>query len=194
MLEEDTGSCSIPEECMKEIRSTHCNITHASQTTLDLDKIICCRNFSRLQRLLRVTSYVLKFVEQCKSRIRTPEVVEAELTAADINKAETLWVKEMQKDLFLYKDFPNWKRQFDLFLEGGVWRCRSRLGNSNIPYNTKYPMLLAKSHYLAVLIVQDAHKRVMHNGVKETLTEIRSRYWIMKDETDHTQVCNLPQT
>ena len=180
VLEEDTGRCSIPEECMKEIRSTHCNITHASQTTLDLDKIICCKNFSRLQMLLRVTSYVLKFMERFKSRIRTPEVVEAELTAADIKKAETLWVKEMQKDLFLHKDFPNWKRQFDLFLEGGVWRCRGRLGNSNIPYNTKYPMLLAKSHYLAVLIVQDAHKRVMHNGIKETLTEIRSRYWIMK--------------
>ena len=48
---EDTGNCSIPEECMKEIRSTYCNITHASQTMLDLGKIICCKNFSHPQRL-----------------------------------------------------------------------------------------------------------------------------------------------
>jgi len=37
-------------------------------------------------------------------------------------------------------------------------------------------MLLTKSHHLAVLIIQDAHERVMHNGVKETPTG----YWIIK--------------
>jgi len=36
------------------------------------------------------------------------EVVQAELTAADIAKAETL-IKEMQKDLLPHKDFPDWK-------------------------------------------------------------------------------------
>ena len=29
-------------------------------------------------------------------------------------------------------------------------------------------------------MVRDAHIRVCHNGVKETLTEVRSRYWIIK--------------
>jgi len=40
-------------------------------------------------------------MEWCKSRGRPSEVVQAELTAADIAKAETLWIKEMQKDLLL---------------------------------------------------------------------------------------------
>ena len=107
-------------------------------------------------------------------------MIETELTAEEVTKAETLWVKELQRELLKHKDFPNWKRQFDLFLEGEVWRCRVRLGNSDIPYTAKHPILLTKSHHLAVLIVQDAHERVMHNGIKETLTEIRSKYWIIK--------------
>ena len=30
------------------------------------------------------------------------------------------------------------------------------------------------------MIVQDAYERVIHNGIKETLTELRSKYWIIK--------------
>jgi len=37
-----------------------------------------------------------------------------------------------------------------------------------------------KSHHLSLLIVKDAHERVMHNGVRETLTQIRSNYWIIR--------------
>ena len=107
-------------------------------------------------------------------------MIETELIIEEITKAETPWVKELQRELLKHKDFPNWKRQFDLFLEREVWRCRGRLGNSDIPYTVKHPILLTKSHHLAVLIVQDTHERVMHNGIKETLTEIRSKYWIIK--------------
>jgi len=58
-LEEEGNA--MPDECLKEIKGTRCYIMHASQITLNLDKIICCKNFSRLRRLLRVTSYVIKF-------------------------------------------------------------------------------------------------------------------------------------
>ena len=54
------------------------------------------------------------------------------------------------------------------------------MDNADIPYATRHPVLLCKQHHLTLLIVQDAHERVKHNGVKETLTEIRSRYWIVK--------------
>ena len=100
---------------------------HASQITLSLDKIICCKNFSHLQRLLRITSHVLKFVEQCKSRARASEIIATELTAKDVAKAEIIWVKELQKELLNHKGFPTWKRQFNLFLEGEVWRQTRQL-------------------------------------------------------------------
>ena len=58
---------AMPDECLKEMKSNRCYVMHASQIMLSLDKIICCKNFGCLRRLLRVTSYVLNFVEQCKS-------------------------------------------------------------------------------------------------------------------------------
>ena len=42
----------------------------------------------------------------------------------------------------------------------------------------KYPILLLKTHPLTSLIVKQAHERVCHIGVKETLAETRAKYWI----------------
>ena len=41
-------------------------------------------------------------------------------------------------------------------------------------------MFLDSEHHLATLIVRDAHDRVQHNGVSETLTELRDKYWIVR--------------
>ncbi|XP_067049920.1 uncharacterized protein [Acropora muricata] len=39
---------------------------------------------------------------------------------------------------------------------------------------------LDTKHHVTSLIVRACHERVHHNGVKETLTELRSRFWIVK--------------
>jgi len=73
------------------------------------------------------------------------------------------------------------QKQFKLFLdEKGVWRCEGRLSNANLPYAVKNPILLPRDHPLAALIVRESHEHVFHNGVKETLTEIRRKFWIPK--------------
>ena len=41
-------------------------------------------------------------------------------------------------------------------------------------YETRNPISLSKAHRLAL------HSRVKHSGVKQTLTELRERYWICK--------------
>ena len=133
----------IPEECLKEMRATHCNLAHSSSNNSELNKlgnIICCKNFSQLRRLLRVTAYVIRFVELCKSKLKDTNVKSrTELTASEITRAETLWVMESQRGLIVNKAFETWRRQFDLFLEGGVWRCGGRISNADIPYSTKHP-------------------------------------------------------
>jgi hypothetical protein len=44
----------------------------------------------------------------------------------------------------------------------------------------KHPAILDAEHSVTSLIVRDSHERVKHNGVKETLTEIRSKFWIVR--------------
>ena len=85
-----------------------------------------------------------------------------------MGRAETLWIEEVQRGRIT----EAWKTQFTLFQDGaGVWRCGGRLGKSD-------PVLLPKNHYFSVLVVRRAHQRVAHSGVKDTLVEVRSSYWI----------------
>ena len=119
-----------------------------------IGKVINCTQFSFLCRLLRVTAYVMRFCRLLKAKARgLNSEISAELSASKIEAVETLWVTEA---------------------------CKGRLGNADISYSTRYPALLMKDHHFTVLIVKDAHRRVMHSGVKETLTEVRSKYWIIK--------------
>ena len=62
----------------------------------------------------------------------------------------------------------------------GVIRCQGRLGNCELTDSAKYPILLDASHHLTTLVVWRCHERVMHGGVKETLTELRSNFWIVR--------------
>jgi len=92
-----------------------------------------------------------------------------------------LWIIEFQRQFGQDRHFDEWKKQFGLFNdEKGIWRCGGRLSNIETPYDTKHPIFLSKQHHLAVLIVRRAHEKVCHNGVKDTLTEVRAKYWIVK--------------
>ena len=62
----------------------------------------------------------------------------------------------------------------------GVWRCGGRILNADIPYSTKHPVLLPGGHYFTSLVVLRSHQHVFHNGVRETLTEVRAKYWIVR--------------
>ena len=69
------------------------------------------------------------------------------------------------------------KKQFGVFIDPeGLWRCGGQLANADLPYLTRHPALLPKKHHFTILIVKNAHERVLHNGVRETL---RSRYWVI---------------
>lgn len=70
-------------------------------------------------------------------------------------------------------------RQLDLYLDDeDIIRCRGRLQYTDLPHDTKFPILIPKDNYLTTFIVQSMHKQVMHGGVRETFTHIRQTYWI----------------
>ena len=101
-----------------------------------------------------------------------------ELSSREIAKAESRWLLAAQLHLVKEKTFPMWKKQFGLYLDDeGLWRCRGRLENAALLIAARHPVLLPKYHSLTVLVIRDAHERLMHNGVRETVAEIRSKYW-----------------
>ena len=62
----------------------------------------------------------------------------------------------------------------------GPQRSKGRFGHSQLPAATVDPIFLDKTHPLTSLIVKDCHGRVMYSGVRSTLTELRSKYWLVQ--------------
>ena len=95
--------------------------------------------------------------------------------------AELLLIRDAQASLKCHKNFTTWKRQFSFFDDDGVLRCQGRIDNAlSLPYSAKHPIILPSNSHLTTLYVRCAHARVLHNGVKETLTELRSQFWVIK--------------
>ena len=103
------------------------------------------------------------------------------LSTDEYGAAEILWLREMQQAVVESPRFESLKNQLGLYTDdNGLLRCKGRLQNATIPFNAKYPILLPADHYLTALIIHDCHKRVLHNGSRETLAELRSRFWIVR--------------
>ncbi|PFX17604.1 RNA-directed DNA polymerase from mobile element jockey [Stylophora pistillata] len=113
-----------------------------------------------------------------------------ELSASEINDAETYWIKTVQasnfdaKIKFLTKNsrmarLPRVK-QFGLYKDSrGVYRCKGRLNNSDLPATSKNPTLLPSKNDFVSLLIKDGYANVKPNGVRDTLTTLRENYWML---------------
>ena len=63
---------------------------------------------------------------------------------------------------------------------GGILICRGRLGNSDLDFEARTPIILPKQHRLTELIIVHCHDKVLHSGVRATLAELRAKYWVPK--------------
>ena len=208
IIEEDAVPGEIPEACVMELRVADRKTHSLLVSEVTISKMMDLKNYSSLERLCRVTGLVLKFVKILKQRVgggasaTLNEEMEEEETSVSrkpnaytvrvggcasavhtilIQKSEELWIIDCQKSLIQSSKFQVWQKQFQLFQDSrGIWRCRGRLKNADLPSDTKHPIILPGKHYFTELIIRRGHERVYHNGVKETLTEVRSRYWILR--------------
>ena len=174
----ETESLSMPEECTMELRKRAARALTLVSTVSKhgVGELIDCKKFSSLAKLLRVTAQVLRAIERFKNR---RNVHSDTLTRVQLTEAELLWVKDAQRSMTRENEFESYKRQFNLFEDDkGVWRCKGRLSNVEVPYAVKNPILIPRSHPLTTLLVREAHQRVFHDGIRETLTEVRRKYWI----------------
>ena len=167
----------MSEECVKELKTssktTHNLVATDAQPTMG--KVIDCGRFSSFRRLVRVTAYLLRAVKCFKEK---KACTAGPLSAEELLEAECHWIKDCQVCVGTDKSL---KAQLNLFLdEKGLWRCGGRFAYADLPYATKYPLLLPRKHPLTPLIVTDAHRRVLHNKVRDTLTEVRRKFWILK--------------
>ena len=152
-----------------------------SEKRLNLDYVIPLEKFSSLQRLMRVTAYVLRFVSNLKQSKMKKEMIDGEVTQGEIDQARELWIKEVQRSVHNDKNFDQVQVSLSLFTDDkGILRCGGRLKNAPIPYDARFPIFLPRCSRFTYLVINDCHFKVLHNGVRDTLTELRSRFWVTK--------------
>ena len=102
----------------------------------NLAAIIDINKYNCINKLLRITAHVLKFVRRDRKS--------GALDVEDIAKARKMWViteQKLQKKLQPLA-FLKSKASLGLYLEDHVMRCRGRILNSDLPYDTKCPIYI----------------------------------------------------
>ena len=142
----------MPEDCTPEMKNTSSHTLLVATENPIFGQLIDCACYSKLQRLLRVTALVQKFVTRFKMLVAPDKgSIDWTATAIDIERAEVNWVIDCQKYLTKDPKFKLWKTQLDLFRDqSNVWRCGGRLQKANLTYAQTYPILLHKEHPLTV--------------------------------------------
>ena len=145
-------------------------------------KLIDLHTFSTIQRLMRVTAWVLRFVNNLKKKNHY-----GTLSVSELNSAQTLWIINCQSARYP-RELANLQaktssrlplvRQLGLFLVKDIIRFGGRIHNAPLHESAKFPILLPQNHHLTKLIVRDAHERTLHSGLNSTLTHLCQRYWI----------------
>ncbi|KAK6172490.1 hypothetical protein SNE40_016128 [Patella caerulea] len=152
-----------------------------NQPNLNLEAIISAPKFSRLSTLLRVSAYVLRFIHNVKCRVNQSNPNQGELSFEELKSAENLWIKTVQSNIKRDDKFNQRSVSLNLKKDNdGILRGYGRVEHSNLDYEAKYPAFLPENHHLTTLVIWKCHEDVMHNGVQETLSQFRTKYWVVR--------------
>ena len=181
---------------VKEIKSrgTKVNAVVSEVNSCLIGAIVDVNRYSDYMKLLRVTGFVLRFIENLKRSINKRygmlkyQVVNNEQlvlsrhsTLHETNDSRRLWLLDNQAAIKKDRNFYNLVRNLNLVEDDvGLLRSFSRLKNAKIPFDSKAPIFLNRDHRLTELIVWYCHVKVMHQGPKDTLTELRSKFWVTR--------------
>lgn len=132
--------------------------------------------FSSFAKLLRVTAYCRRVIIKNRPKVRT-------LQAEEIESARLLWLRLMQT--FEFGDMASCISESRLqkirpFIDtNGLLRVGGRLRNAFLPYDEQHPIVLVGKSAVVILIIRDAHRRVLHGGPQNTMAQLNQRYWLI---------------
>ena len=136
--------------------------------------------FPTLKRLLKVTSLVMRFISNVRAKKIGREIYERPITACEIKQAEIMWVKAAQLQLQQQGNYNQLAQGLGIVKNEGLLRCQGRLQHSELEREGRKPLILPKEHPFTTLVIKSCHERVLHSGLRATLAEVRSRFWIPK--------------
>ena len=127
--------------------------------------------FSKWRLLVHTTARVMKLYQRFKKGGKK----ETEPVAADLERAEIIWIKEAQKQLDASK-----LHKLQPTEENGVMVVGGRTERwMQATWNRQRFTLLPKDHPISMLIARYEHMKGGHLGVNPSIAKVRSRFWII---------------
>ena len=64
----------------------------------------------------------------------------------------------------------------------GLLPLKGRFENARLDYDEKHSLILRslENSFFTELVILDSHERVLHHGFETTLSDVRSKFWIVK--------------
>lgn len=91
-----------------------------------------------------------------------------------------MWIKHSQEKLKKGRNYEDLVKKLNLKDLEGVLRCSGRLQNSDLEPEFQQPIIIARDHQFTRLVIEECHRKTQHSGVRTTLGELRSRFWVSK--------------
>ena len=160
--------------------------THATkeEPSSEKDNRLCTLCYSSWQRFVHVTAWVKRFIKNSKT-ISKSRVTSNTLLLDKIKDAQNYWIKQAQvksfpgkaKDKCLLKFAPQVDKDGLLRVDGQLHLAEE------LPYDTRHPIILPKSHPVTRLIIMEMHEKLGHGtGTEHLLTELCSKFWVVKGQ------------
>ena len=130
------------------------------------------KNFSLSEKLLLLTSYVLRFKNNFLAKIRKTLYTKGFISTNKLKYAEKLWIYSNQRKIIASSKFNQLKKLLGIFYnKENILRLKGRFSNAEI-------------------LVWRAHKKVRHRGLNNILNFIRNDYWLCKGRKTVTATLN----
>ncbi|XP_041675272.1 uncharacterized protein LOC121530366 [Drosophila eugracilis] len=153
-------------------------------TLVIANEFIFLQRFSNYNRLVRTTAWILRFIRRCRGLSDESEAYG--ITATECAEAERKLIQRAQADTFA--DEVQGKavakgsqlRGLSPYVDhDGIIRARGRIDAAEcVPFNARRPIILSHKHALAEMIVRHYHRKMKHQNLDATISEIRTRFWI----------------
>lgn len=126
--------------------------------------------FSSFLRASRVAAYCLRWKSKETGTI----------TAKEVEDAQAAIIRAVQ-----LQEFPQGRKEKNLanlnpiFGADQLLRVGGRLELSDLEDSTKHPIILPKNHHISKLIVNEAHKSLLHGGPTAVEGFVKEKFWIV---------------
>lgn len=120
-----------PETSEEEKKIPVVMLTETNQRT-GIAAAVNVSDYSTLQRLVTVTAWVMRLVDNLKAGLEQRAKSTGKLNVTELKHAEMEWIKSAQNNIKKQDNFKQLVSELGVIEDKGILRCVGRLANSDL--------------------------------------------------------------